>query len=242
MFVFAFTNEMESYHQQIQNELVKIARLNDDAVLRWALRSSTDESELIRNLLDTTSEQVHALSRTLLVQPDRQQKVSPLIPCQSEPSESSSFVLLPVDVGPLEGSTTVCLSRAFQVKTTSFSDNILNDLSLIAAVVFYNKALFFHQQAELENDHNTSAVISRYYKISNSILMETNGRMKPTRMIWSFQAAVLYNLADCDRSPCNFALLEELLPKLHDSGENSFFRRAIAVAKMQFVTCCSATA
>jgi hypothetical protein len=184
---------------------------------------------------------------------------------------NAPFVVpLPVDIDT--NSVSSCFSKAFLLKASVASissGGTMESIFITTAVVFYNVALFFHHVAEssqsaphhsLPQLHHqqssaTAALLSsssccsmgsfveKYYRAADKVL---NEYMKSTRRpLWTFQAAIWYNMADCTRwqqaatpASCQyFGQLETILNLLTDPEDLEFFQRAIAMAKMQMANC-----
>jgi hypothetical protein len=227
--------------------LLDIAGLNDDAVYKWAL--VPEDIAAVESLLVKALDRVGALSRELL----RAQTCKSVELHKQPSSSSSSLPVLPLTVDIHDVSSgSVTYDKAFLLKASIPSDpsTIVDAVSLAAAVVFYNLALFIHHQTTLQVTENRQSlganIVFQYYEVANDILGKYLERTR--RPVWTLQAAIWYNLADCSRfrssNPAScvyFGQLEAIVGYLMDKDDRVFFERAIVMARMQMRQCFCAT-
>jgi hypothetical protein len=233
--------------------LMDIARLNDEAIYKWVLMPG-GSLVLVESLLTEALDRINALSRDLLARQTYYSADGRKTPSSSSSSSSSSSFVLPLSVDIDARTTTVSYDKAFLLKATvqcgHSSSTIQDTVSLVAAVVFYNIALFFHHQVALQatDDQQSlgTSMVMRYYEVANDILGKYLDRTR--RPLWAFQAALWYNLAECARfhtitpSSCvYFGQLETIVGYLVDKDDRVFFARAVAMARMQMEQCFCAT-
>lgn len=218
--------------------LTEVARTNDEAIFHWATSSSSSQHTEVH--LIKTLDTIQQLSSFIM------QKLPPHH--QNECSMRPSFVLpLTVRIDSPEA-VSLTFNKAFLLKATILGDaSITDSLSIAAAVVFYNIALFF-QMKEAVCGVSTISQVMRYYELSNGILGQYIERTR--RPVWSLQAAVLHNLdytrTDQSMVPNNastvyFEQLQAIVGYITDGEDMMFFKRAVAVAQMQLQQCCCAT-
>jgi hypothetical protein len=239
---------MEQLESSTRTLVMDIARLNDEAIYKWVILPG--ESSMVEALLAEALDRVNTLSKDLLTWPAYKQSTDGRKTPIS--SLSSSFVL-PLTVDIDARTSTVSFNKAFLLKATIVSDrcsSILDSLSIVAAVVFYNTALFFHHRVALQTTDERQSLaanmVMQYYEVANDILGKYMDRIR--RPLWTLQAAVWYNLADCARfhaiTPAScvyFGQLEAIVGYLADRDDRIFFERAVAMARMQVQQCFCAT-
>jgi hypothetical protein len=228
--------------------LMDIAQLNDEAIFKWVLTPGGSLAH-VESLLTEALDRINALSRDLLARKTYYAADDWKTPSSSS---SSSFVL-PLSVDIDARTTTVSYDKAFLLKSTvqcGHSSTIQDSVSLVAAVVFYNIALFFHHRVALQatDDQQSlgTSMVMQYYEVANDILGQYIDRTR--RPLWALQAALWYNLAECARfhtitpSSCvYFGQLEAIVGYLVDKDDRVFFERAVVMARMQMEQCFCAT-
>ena len=155
--------------------LTEVARTNDEAIFHWATSSRSDqhtEVQLVSNV-----DKIQQLS-CLIMQ---------TLPPHHHPNGCStrpSFVLpLTVRIDAPEG-VSLTFNKAFLLKTMILGDaSITDSLSIAAAVVFYNTALFFQLKEGARCGVSTISHVMRYYELSNGILGPYMERTR--RPVWS---------------------------------------------------------
>ena len=160
--------------------LTEVARTNDEAIFHWATSSRSNqhtEVQLVSNV--DKIQQLSCLIMQTLPPPHHPNG------CSTRPS----FVLpLAVRIDAPEG-VSLTFNKAFLLKTMILGDaSITDSLSIAAAVVFYNTALFFQMKEGACCGVSTISHVMRYYELSNGILGPYMERTR--RPVWSLQAAV----------------------------------------------------
>jgi hypothetical protein len=222
--------------------LSEAARLNDEAVLKWALRSDPASVELS---FTRALAEIHSLSLTLFVALERAAVLQDTI----SPEEKYSPFVAPLSVDVEVETVNVCFNKAFLLqRTLAGESSALDCISIAAAVICYNTALFFHQRAETYLCGVSPETISGYYESANRLLQ--NYLDRTSRPLWTLQAALWYNTADCCRfhtatSPSAvryFTQLHDILVHVTDPEDRDFFVHALSVVQLQLKLCCTATA
>jgi hypothetical protein len=270
---------------------------HDEAIHNWAISTRTDrniEAQLIQSLYDFHK----ACCGTRSPHDDQQHDgVNGLLPRDGAPHLVGAAsgqrlrrtsLTLSVDVQPAQRAMD-CYSRAFLLSTIdmdprgkaaavvsggvggSLSSTMESEnLTLMAAIMFYNIGLFYHirlqdmlvvpitsspqrqQRQQLCPGTRVADLdcwaVRQYYEKANGLLATyLNDTREP---LWTFQAAVWHNLADSYRYRIGndpvawiyFEQLESIRGWVDDKSDRLFFERAIAMARMQRNACLSATA
>lgn len=168
-----------------------------------------------------------------------------------ETTQAVPFIVpLPVDIDTK--AVALSFNRAYLLKASVIGHNdSLESVFIAAAIVFYNVALFFHHHNAISFDkegHQFEALchehsfVAKYYGAADRLLKMYMARTRCP--LWTLQAAIWYNIADCTRlqaiapTSCRyFDQLETILKFVTDPGDQDFFKRALSVARMQMSLC-----
>jgi hypothetical protein len=250
--------------------LSRILRLNDLAIEQWIRHALVGTEDNLTKALNC----LHTLCRAkLYATAGRHDRMKPSSPSSRPPDDSGSQLtflgMTAVSVGVESSSpkTMDVFSRAFLFNTTSRTNNswiIMDDsLDVIAAILFYNAALFYHlQQGEGEerdaahqrggavttrstttlSNRDRYGFVVRYYEKADRLLSRYLECHR--RPLWLFQAALWHNIGKCyqQRAICDcphlasYVYLDQvkaIVNWIEDPLDRAFFKCAGVDGAMQ---------
>jgi hypothetical protein len=211
--------------------LNRILRLNDLAIEQWVRNDLVGTEQHLARALNCLHELCHAKLCA-----DGKPSSSSAKNIKTPLHDDTSLLLCTTVTVVGESSPLDVFSRAFMLNSKACRWT-LDSLDVIAAVLFYHAALFYHLHEEgpvVLSDKDRYGFVVRYYEKADRLL----GRYLDTtkRPLWLLQAAIWHNIgkcyqhrAICDSPLASYVYSEQVMTIvdwIEDPMDRAFFKNA----------------